>query len=293
MRRVGELKGGLFRDVAVLRQLEEALVEGHHAFFFASGDGLRNFFKLIVENQFSDDGVVDENFVDWHDAFADGTRSKPLTDDCLQTFGNALANGIALFQREHIQNTADTLSGVFRVERREDQVAGFGGGESRFECLAVSHFTDHDDVGVLSEGVDESGVEAGGIQSDFALLEEGAVVLERVFDRIFDGDDVLFGRVVDVVQHGGHGCGFTGTSCTRHKDDAVAETGDLLEDFRKVDFLNGWRSALNVTERISGIAALTVEVDTETADAFLFPREVEVAFLLVDVEAAFGNDLLE
>ena len=85
--------------------------------------------------------------------------------------------------------------------------------------------------------------------------------MECVFDRIFDGDDVLFGRVVDVVQHGGHGRGFTGTRCTRHEDDTVAETGDLLEDFGEVDFLNGWRSALNVTERISGIAALAVKVD--------------------------------
>ena len=160
LRCVGELEGGFFRDVAVLRQFEEALVEGHHAFFFTAGDGLRDFFKLVVENQFSDDGVVDENFVDWHDAFADGAWGEALTDDGLQTFGNALADGIALLQREHVQNTADTLRGVFRMERRENQVAGFGGGESRFERLAVSHFTDQDDVGVLSEGMDKSGVEA-------------------------------------------------------------------------------------------------------------------------------------
>ena len=64
LRRVGELEGGFLRDVAVLRQLEEALVEGHHAFLFAAGDGLRDFFKLVVENQFLDDGRVDENFID-------------------------------------------------------------------------------------------------------------------------------------------------------------------------------------------------------------------------------------
>ena len=40
------------------------------------------------------------------------------------------------------------------------------------------------------------------VEADFALFEDGLVVLEDVFDRVFERDDVLFEMGVDVLDHG-------------------------------------------------------------------------------------------
>jgi len=95
--------------------------------------------------------------------------------------------------------------GILGVECGNDEVSRFSGGEGGLKGLAVSHFADDDDIGVLAQGMDEGGIEGFGVQADFTLLEEGALVLEGIFDGVFDGDDMAFHGGVDVIQHGGHG----------------------------------------------------------------------------------------
>ena len=42
--------------------------------------------------------------------------------------------------------------GVQRVERGEDQVAGFGGEQRRVDGVEVAHLADQDDVRILTQG---------------------------------------------------------------------------------------------------------------------------------------------
>lgn len=50
--------------------------------------------------------------------------------------------------------------------------------------------------------MDKGGLEGLGVKPHLALLEEGHLVLEGVFNGVIDGDDVLAEVRVDEVQHG-------------------------------------------------------------------------------------------
>ena len=97
------------------------------------------------------------------------------------------------------------LAGAGGVNGAEHQVAGFGGVDGGLERVAVAHFADEDDVGVLAHGVLEGRVPVGHVEADFALVDDGFLVGEHELDRVFDGQNVQRFALVDVVEHRGDG----------------------------------------------------------------------------------------
>ena len=85
----------------------------------------------------------------------------------------------------------------------------FRGGDGELDGFEVAHFTDHDDVGVFAECATECGGEAAGMGMDFALGDVAEAGFDDVFDRVLEGDDVVFSCDVHLVDEGGEGCGFT------------------------------------------------------------------------------------
>ncbi len=53
----------------------------------------------------------------------------------------------------------------------EDDVARFGGTDGRLDRFQVSHFTNQDTVGILSESATYSLGETGDVDSYFALID--------------------------------------------------------------------------------------------------------------------------
>ena len=86
-----------------------------------------------------------------HAAQAVGARKQALRDGCLQHAGELDADLALLVRRKHGDDAVDRLGGVERVQRREDEVAGLGGEQRRFDRLVIAHFADEDDVGVLTQ----------------------------------------------------------------------------------------------------------------------------------------------
>jgi len=80
------------------------------------------------------------------------------------------------------------------MQRGDHEVAGVGGREGGHERLAVAHFADHDDIGVLAHDVDERPLETQRVEPDLALFNNRLFVLENVFDRVFQRNDVAFSR---------------------------------------------------------------------------------------------------
>ena len=95
--------------------------------------------------------------------------------------------------------------------------------------MAVAHFTDHDDVGILAQHVFQRVVEGEGVQADFALFDDALVVFEDVFDGVLQGDDVFFEVGVDVLDHGGQRRGLAATGGAGHQHDAAGRFGDFLD----------------------------------------------------------------
>ena len=106
-----------------------------------------------------------------------------------------------LVQREEVDDAVDRFGRVQGVQGREDQVAGFRRGQAGLDRLLVSHLSDQDHVRVLTQDAAQGADERFGVGADLALLDDRLAVAVQELDRVFQRDDVLGHRVVDVLDH--------------------------------------------------------------------------------------------
>src|SRR3989344_5118529 len=83
------------------------------------------------------------------------------------------------------------------------QVAGLSGCNSSRHRLWITHLANHHNIGILTEDTMESCGEIWRIDLHLALIDNGFLGFEDVFNRIFDGNDMLKPRKVDSFYHGG------------------------------------------------------------------------------------------
>ena len=101
---------------------------------------------------------------------------EPLADHPAQRVGEPDANLLLFFRLEHTQNTVDGLARVDRVQRAQDQMAGFRRAQGDLHRLAVAHFADENHLRRLAQrGAQAVGITVK-INAQFALVERGFVV---------------------------------------------------------------------------------------------------------------------
>src|SRR5436309_2891411 len=111
------------------------------------------------------------------------------------------------------------------MHRCEDKVAGLGSLQGDVHCLQVAHLTDEDDVRRLPEHVTKGDVEVIGVNSDFALAEDGLLIRVNELNRILDRDYVNASVLIDQVDYGRKRGGLAGTGWPRHKNEPVPVSG--------------------------------------------------------------------
>ena len=89
----------------------------------------------------------------------------------------------------------------------------------------------------------------------------------QIFDRVFDGDDVLGAQGIDAVDHGGKRGGFTGTGGAGGENQAALLLADLRENARKLELFDGANFRRNHAQNHADVAALLKDVDAEAAEA--------------------------
>ena len=92
----------------------------------------------------------------------------------------------------------DGAGRVVRVEGRIHEVPGEGGADSDIRRFAIPNFTHHDDIRILPDDMPET---RGEIEADLRIHENLVDPIHLVFDRVFDGDDLLVG-LVDALERG-------------------------------------------------------------------------------------------
>ena len=91
-----------------------------------------------------------------------------------------------------VLESGDRARGIVRVERREDEVSRERGLDGHLRGLGVSDFTQHDDVGVLTEDVAQ---DLGEGQADLGVDERLVEGLVDHLDGVLDGRDVDLGAL--------------------------------------------------------------------------------------------------
>src|SRR3984957_10279390 len=250
-------------------QIEERLIESLHAVLAgASRDGVANHAGLVR----IDDGIAnvtggDHDFDRGDAAAAIGFAHQALADHGFQRAGELQTN-LFLFGRR--KDGDDALNGFGRVQGvqgGQNQVAGFGGENRGGNGFQVAHFADQNDVRVLTQSSAQRGGERRGVDFDFALVDETLFVAVQIFDRVFDGDDVLGAQRVDAVDHRGE-CGrFTGTSGAGGENQTALLFANLRKDAREFEFFDGANLGGNDAQNHADVAALLEHVHTETSQA--------------------------
>ena len=108
---------------------------------------------------------------------------------------------------------------------------GVGGTHGRAKTKRIAHFTNHDDIGILPQDVLERVMERKRVQADLTLFNDALVVLENVFNRIFQCDDVLFKAGIDVLDHRRQRRGLAATRRAGHQHNAARRFGDFSDLF--------------------------------------------------------------
>ena len=109
------------------------------------------------------------------------------------------------------------------MQRREDEVAGLGGGQRGLDRGEVTHLADQDDVRVLTQDGAQAlrvGLRVG---ADLALIDDALVRRVDVLDRILQRDDVLVPRMIDLIEDRRQRRGLTGAGFTGDQHDALLQ----------------------------------------------------------------------
>jgi hypothetical protein len=272
---VGE--GGVAVDAAELDEFGEGLVHGHHAFGFAGGDEGAHLVVLAGADEVADGGGGDHDFDRGVEAGVADGGDELLGDNGEQGEGELLADLRLVAGGEAVEDARHGLGGVVGVERGEDEMAGFGGGEGGSHGFGVAHLADEDDVGVLAEdGADGLG-EGGRVVADLDLLDDGVAVGVLVLDGIFDGDDVVAAAGVDDVDERGHGGGLAASGGAGEQDEALFALHEAGQDGRQVEGFDGGDLGWEEADAGGEGAALVVEVGAEAADGAADEAEIEGA----------------
>jgi hypothetical protein len=88
------------------------------------------------------------------------------------------------------------------MKRGEHQVTRLGRSKGDLDGLQVAHLPDQDDVGILPQGRAERLREPFGIAPHLTLIDHAPLVRVEELNRVFDGDDVVGPRFVDLVDDG-------------------------------------------------------------------------------------------
>ena len=113
-------------------------------------------------------------------------RHEALRDDGLEHAGELQAHLLLLVRREDGDDAVDGFGRVERVQRREHEVAGFGGEQAGLDRLEVAHLADQDDVGILPQRAAQRLRERPRVDRHLALVDDRLAVAVQELDRILD-----------------------------------------------------------------------------------------------------------
>ena len=174
------------------------------------------------------------------------------------------------------------------------QMAGLSQLEGVFHAFFAADFADTDDIGRLTHGALNGDFPVVGIDADFALGEDAAARFVDKLDGVFDGNDMAGQLLVAVVEHGGHGGGFTRTGRAGEDQQAARRECKLLELFGQTEGLHFGNVLADAAQYHADAALLVVGVDAVARVAARldgivdFPVAVE-GFELVGVHGGLGD----
>ena len=269
--------GGLREDLAVHRHLDEAVVHRDGALVGAREHEALHLRCLALADQILD-RLSDDHDLRRHDAAVTiRAHEELLAEDGLQGRRKLQADLALPRLREHAYDSVDGVYGAVCVQRREDEVAGLGGGQRGLDRGEVTHLTDQDDVRILTQDGAQSFRVGQRVGADLALIDDALVRRVDVLDRILQRDDVLVPRVVDLIENRRQCRRLTGAGFTGDQHDALLKRREAAHHLWEAECIERRDALAEDTQRRRDVALLPEQIDTHT-----LPRDRRRAVELTD-----------
>ncbi len=109
---------------------------------------------------------------------------------------------------------------------------------------------------------------------NFALVDQTFFGFVHEFDGVFNRQYVFVFVVVDVVDHGGKGGGFTGARRPGYQHQSTRHSADIAKHIAHAQFFHGQHFGRNGTEHRASAAVLVKGVNAKARYAGHFKRKV-------------------
>src|SRR6266852_1344149 len=280
------LQGVIDGDEALVHETLEGILHGQHA---GGGPRLENGLDLeglALANQIANGRGGHQQLHGEHDALAVSPVNELLGEDGVEHVGQLDPGLLLLVRGEDVDDAIDALGGCLRVQGRENQVPGLGGGQGRLDGGHVAHFAHEDDIGVLAKSGPEGAGKRQRVDPHLALDDDARPVLEEILDGILESHDVELPLLVHPVQQGGEGGGLALAGGPRDEHEAPLELGQIDHGGGHTDLLGRRNLVGNAAEGRRHGVALLEDVDPEARQAEDAVGEVTVqplreGFLLI------------
>ena len=196
-------------------------------------------FALTEANALLHAEIGAHDFKHGETAAATHSGHESLADDPAQHVGHACADLFLFLGFEHTKDTIDSLSGIDGVNGAEDQVARFRCAQGNSDGVTIAHFTDENHFGRLPQRRAQAVGKAVKIRSQFALIESGQFMRMDEFDGILESNDVDGPGAVNLIEDRSQSGRFAGASRASDEHQARFFLGNLFDDLRKVQPIQG------------------------------------------------------
>src|SRR3989338_7206687 len=108
----------------------------------------------------------------------------------------------------------------------------FCSSDSCRNSVRVAHFSNHNDINILSKCCLQCTVESLRIHTHFPLVNNGTLAFVNKFYRVFNGDDMLGTFFIDLVNQCGKCSGFSMSHRTHYQEKSLLATSENLKNGR-------------------------------------------------------------
>ena len=184
-----------------------------------------------------------------------------------------------------------TVFGAEDVCRRgQHQMSGLGGGQGKADRLQIAHLADQDDVRIFPQRRPQGVGETRRVAANLPLGDQTAARRVNELDGVFDGEDVLPPRGVDVIHERRQRGALARPRGARDQHQAVRRIGDAAKDRPHPQRRHVRHFERQRAERRARPAVVPIGVDAIAPD--VRQLEAEVPLRRLD-PARFGRDFLQ
>ncbi len=194
--------------------------------------------------------------------------------------------------REHVDDPRQRVVAVVGVDGRQAQVAGQGVQERLLHGVPVSDLADHDQVRSFAQRIRQGVVIALGVDADLTLIDDRLLVLEQVFDRVLERQDVARAVGVSVIDHGRQRRRLARARRAGHQHQAALFHHQVEQDRRELQVLERRDAAADIADDHRDRAALPEDVDPEIAHAAVEIGKIHFHLVFEFARLILGHELV-